>query len=192
MPALLAEDPALAQRFNDVRGFSALVRASEYHLTNACNIRCKGCWFFEFGHDKHAKENKEIDAWREFANAQRKRRVNTVLLIGGEPTLFPERVEAFVGTMRFVSISTNGLKPLPNIEPFRNVTIFISLFGGAARSTTSCARSSRAVRRSRGSSTLRWGTTIRTRARRSCTRPRRTASRISSPRSGAFATTGMW
>ncbi|QCP55110.1 radical SAM protein [Trinickia violacea] len=130
LPALLAEDLALAQRFHDVRGFSALVRACEYHLTNACNIRCKGCWFFEFGHDKSAKENKDIEAWREFASAQRKRRVNTALLIGGEPTMFPERIEAFVDAMRFVSISTNGLKPFPNVEPFRNVTVFISLFGG--------------------------------------------------------------
>ncbi|SDD33840.1 radical SAM protein [Paraburkholderia lycopersici] len=56
--------------------------------------------------------------------------MNTALLIGGEPTLFPERIEAFVTAMRFVSISTNGLKPFPNAEPFRNVTVFISLFGG--------------------------------------------------------------
>ena len=130
LPALLAEDPALAQRFHDVRGFSALVRACEYHLTNACNIRCKGCWFFEFGHDKSAKEAKDIDQWRAFALAQRKRRINAALLIGGEPTMFPERIEAFVDAMRFVSISTNGLKPLPNVEPFKDVTVFISLFGG--------------------------------------------------------------
>ena len=130
LPVLLAQDPALAQRFNEVRGFSALVRACEYHLTNACNIRCKGCWFFEFGHDKSAKEAKDIEQWRAFAQAQRKRRVNAALLIGGEPTMFPDRIEAFVEAMRFVSISTNGLKPLPNIEPFKDVTVFISLFGG--------------------------------------------------------------
>lgn len=130
LPALLAQDPALAERFNDVRSFSALVRACEYHLTNACNIRCKGCWFFEFGHDKSAKEAKDIEQWRAFAQAQRKRRVNAALLIGGEPTMFPERIAAFVDAMRFVSISTNGLKPLPNIEPFKDVTVFISLFGG--------------------------------------------------------------
>ena len=71
LPALLAADSALAQRFHAVRHFSALVRACEYHVTNACNIRCKGCWFFEFGHDAHAAENKDIDAWRAFAGAQR-------------------------------------------------------------------------------------------------------------------------
>lgn len=130
LPALLAADAELARRFSDVRGFSARVRACEYHLTNACNIRCQGCWFFEFGHDKAAKENKDIEAWRAFAKNERARRVNCALLIGGEPTLFPQRVEAFIDAMRFVSISTNGLEPFPNIDPFRNVTVFISLFGG--------------------------------------------------------------
>ncbi|MBP0607652.1 MULTISPECIES: radical SAM protein [Burkholderia] len=130
LPALLGSDADLSRRFADVRGFSALVRACEYHLTNACNIRCEGCWFFEFGHDKVSKESKDIESWRAFAKNQRKRRINCALLIGGEPTLFPERVEAFVDAMRFVSISTNGLEPFPNTDPFRNVTVFISLFGG--------------------------------------------------------------
>jgi hypothetical protein len=130
LPTLLANDPELVHRFAAVRSFSSRVRASEYHLTNACNIRCKGCWFFEFGHHKQAEEAKRINQWREFIAAQRKQRVNCALLIGGEPTLFPERVAAFVEGMRFVSISTNGLKPFPNVDPFRNVTVFISLFGG--------------------------------------------------------------
>jgi hypothetical protein len=127
---LLASDPELGHRFAAVRSFSSRVRASEYHLTNVCNIRCKGCWFFEFGHHKRIVEAKPINQWREFIAAQRKEKVNCALLIGGEPTLFPERVAAFVEGMRFVSISTNGLKPFPNVEPFQNVTVFISIFGG--------------------------------------------------------------
>lgn len=130
LPLLLAQDPALERRFTEVRRFSSLVRASEYHLTNACNIRCKGCWFFEFGHDQNATEVKGIEEWREFIHNERRRRVNCALLIGGEPTLFLNRIEAFVEGMRYVSISTNGLKPLPNVAPFEDVTVFISLFGG--------------------------------------------------------------
>ncbi|NRR30620.1 radical SAM protein [Oxalobacteraceae bacterium] len=130
LPALLAADPELESRFQAVRGFSARVRASEYHLTNACNIRCKGCWFFEFGHDKVAKEAKSIDDWRAFVGEQKRQRINAPLLIGGEPTLFADRIAAFVDAMRFVSISTNGLEPFPNTAPFQNVCVFISLFGG--------------------------------------------------------------
>lgn len=130
LPALLAQDAALAHRLHAVRGFAARVRASEYHLTNACNIRCKGCWFFEFGHDQKATEAKSIDDWRAFVREQKRQRINAPLLIGGEPTLFADRIEAFVEGMRFVSISTNGLKPFPNVAPFQNVCVFISLFGG--------------------------------------------------------------
>ncbi|MDF3836316.1 radical SAM protein [Cupriavidus basilensis] len=130
LPQLLDGDPELAARFQAVRGFSARVRAAEYHLTNACNIRCKGCWFFEFGHDKSAPEAKALDDWTAFIEAQRKKKVNAALLIGGEPTLFIDRIAAFVERMRYVSISTNGLKAFPNVAPFENVTVFITLFGG--------------------------------------------------------------
>lgn len=130
LPALLSADPDLERRFHAVRGFSAKVRASEYHLTNACNIRCKGCWFFEFGHDQKGAEARHIDEWRAFVREQRKKRVNCALLIGGEPALFPERVATFAEGMRYVSISTNGLKALPKSAPFDKVTVFISLFGG--------------------------------------------------------------
>ncbi|MES2743636.1 MAG: radical SAM protein [Pseudomonadota bacterium] len=130
LPALLASDADLARRFQAVRGFSARVRASEYHLTNACNIRCKGCWFFEFGHDTKSGEVKRLEDWQAFIREQKRQRINAPLLIGGEPTLFIDRIAAFADNMRFVSISTNGLKPFPNAAPFQNVTVFISLFGG--------------------------------------------------------------
>lgn len=127
---LLEGDPALAERFHAVRSFSARVRAAEYHLTNACNIRCKGCWFFEFGHDRRSAEVKDLDQWRAFIDGQRRKKVNAALLIGGEPTLFVDRIAAFVERMRYVSISTNGLKRLPHVPPFEQVTVFITLFGG--------------------------------------------------------------
>lgn len=130
LPLLLQGDAELTARFNAVRAFSARVRASEYHLTNACNIRCKGCWFFEFGHDKSASEVKDLDRWVAFIEGERKKKINAPLLIGGEPTLFIERIAAFVAGMRYVSISTNGLKPFPNVHPFENVTVFVTLFGG--------------------------------------------------------------
>lgn len=129
---LLAGDCELERRFSAVRSFSSQVRASEYHLTNACNIRCKGCWFFEFGHDQTAAEAKPLSEWRAFVASQRKQRINCALLIGGEPTLFSDRIAAFAEGMRFVSISTNGLKPFPHVDQFRNTTVFISLFGGGS------------------------------------------------------------
>ena len=122
--------PELEARFKAVRSFGSEVRISEYHLTNACNIRCKGCWFFEFGHDKSAKEAKTLEEWQAFIAAQRRQRINSALLIGGEPTMFQERIAAFVDGMKNVTISTNGLLALPQEEKFARVSVMISLFGG--------------------------------------------------------------
>ncbi|WP_235513776.1 radical SAM protein [Aquabacterium parvum] len=127
---LLRNEPGWYERFEAVKRFSSTVRASEYHLTNACNIRCKGCWFFEFGHDKTAKEEKSLSEWEAFILRERARGVNSALLIGGEPTMFPERIAAFARVMDTVSVSTNGLLALPMNELFSKVTVFISLFGG--------------------------------------------------------------
>lgn len=126
---LAGNDVALLARFRAVRDFARRIRTTEYHLTNACNIRCKGCWFFEYGFDKNSKEVRELPLLAEFIARERERRINTALLIGGEPTLFLERIKLFVDHMKYVTISTNGLKPLPMAD-FENVAIFVTLFGG--------------------------------------------------------------
>jgi len=64
-----------------------------------------------------------------FIERERARHINAALLIGGEPTLVPERVMAFVEGMDYVTISTNGLRPLPRAG-FEQVSIGITLFGG--------------------------------------------------------------
>jgi hypothetical protein len=49
MPSkLIGRRAGLAGRFARVRAYSKGTRASEYPLTSACNIRCTGCWFFEY------------------------------------------------------------------------------------------------------------------------------------------------
>ena len=64
-----------------------------------------------------------------FAKEQATDGVTAALLIGGEPTLHPERIEAFQDAMEFVTISTNGLRPLPR-DGFENVAIALTLFSG--------------------------------------------------------------
>jgi Radical SAM superfamily len=121
---------SLRERFDRIVRFSRQVRVSEYHVTNACNIRCKGCWFFEYGHDDATRENKDLATLAEFLQHERTvRKVNTALVIGGEPTLFPERIEVFVEKMAHVTISTNGLKRFP-YEGFEQVAVGLTLFGG--------------------------------------------------------------
>lgn len=123
----------IAARLEAVRRYSKSVRASEYHVTNACNIRCKGCWFFVHEFDKpgikSAKESNALDELETFVRSELERGVNTALLIGGEPTLFPERVAVYVQHMEHVTISSNGLRPLPR-EGFEAVNVALTLFGG--------------------------------------------------------------
>jgi MoaA/NifB/PqqE/SkfB family radical SAM enzyme len=126
---LAGDDQALLERFRAVRSFSRSIRASEYHITNACNLRCRGCWFFAFEFDKGTKDQTRLDELRAFIQRERARHINAALLIGGEPTLVPERVAAFVNGMEYVTISTNGLQPLPR-SGFERVSIGITLFGG--------------------------------------------------------------
>jgi len=127
---LLRDDPPLAKRLQDVTRFARRIRVSEYHLTNACNIRCKGCWFFEYGHDKETREAKDLADWERFVIRERdERRVNAALVIGGEPAMFLDRLQVFARHMKYVTVSSNGLERIP-MEGFENLTVGLTLFGG--------------------------------------------------------------
>src|SRR5205814_4567552 len=82
---LAGTDEELLRRFRAVRAFSRSVRASEYHVTNACNLRCQGCWFFTFDFDKRSKDETDLAKLRDFVERERARHINAALLIGGEP-----------------------------------------------------------------------------------------------------------
>ncbi len=127
---VLAEGGELAARLRRLRELGSQVRASEYHITNACNIRCEGCWFFAYGYEERTRDEGSAQAWRAFARNQAvERGITSALLIGGEPSLFPDRVRAFVDHMKFVTISTNGLVQFP-MGGFERVAVAVTLFGG--------------------------------------------------------------
>ncbi|HEU4733821.1 MAG TPA: radical SAM protein [Kofleriaceae bacterium] len=126
---LLDDDVGYLERFRRVTALARKVRASEYLLTNACNIRCQGCWFFGHEFDKSTSELTSLEGVRAFARRERERGITYSIIIGGEPTLIPDRVAVFVDEMDYVTISTNGLRPLPRAG-FEKVAVQISLFGG--------------------------------------------------------------
>ena len=84
-------------RYQRIKEISTKVRVSEYLITNACNIRCKGCWFFEYGFEKQTKDVNDLEKLRTFLRSERDRGINTSLIIGGEPTLHPKRLGVFGG-----------------------------------------------------------------------------------------------
>jgi MoaA/NifB/PqqE/SkfB family radical SAM enzyme len=103
------------------------IRSSIYDVTNRCNLRCKGCFFFSSGEHKVADEENDITKWHQFIDKEMARGVNLAILIGGEPTLCLDRVEAFYQKLP-TFCATNGLIKVPR-DRFPDLMVGISLWG---------------------------------------------------------------
>ena len=103
------------------------IRSSIYDVTNRCNLRCKGCFFFSSDEHKAAPEETDVKKWEAFIDQEKERGVNLAILIGGEPTLCLDRVEAFY-TRLPTFCATNGLIKVPR-DRFPDMMIGISLWG---------------------------------------------------------------
>ena len=103
------------------------IRSSIYDVTNQCNLRCKGCFFFSSGEHKVAEEEMDIKKWEEFVDREKERGVNLAILIGGEPTIFLDRVDAFYKRLP-TYCATNGLIKVPR-DRFPDMMVGISLWG---------------------------------------------------------------
>ncbi len=105
------------------------IRSSIYDVTNRCNLRCKGCFFFSSGEHEAAVEEMDIKKWEAFIDREKERGVNLAILIGGEPTLCMDRVGAFYKRLP-TYCATNGLIKVPR-EKFPDMMVGISLWGSA-------------------------------------------------------------
>ncbi len=103
------------------------IRSSIYDVTNRCNLRCKGCFFFSSGEHEAAREENDINRWEAFIASEMNRGVNLAILIGGEPTLCLDRVEAFYQKLP-TFCATNGIIKIPR-DRFPDMMIGISLWG---------------------------------------------------------------
>lgn len=106
------------------------IRSSIYDVTNKCNLRCKGCFFFSSDEHKVASEENDIHKWEHFVDKEKQRGVNLAILIGGEPTLYLDRVEAFYRQLP-TFCATNGLIKVPR-DRFPDMMVGISLWGDEA------------------------------------------------------------
>ncbi|HOH57376.1 MAG TPA: hypothetical protein PK936_08405 [Smithellaceae bacterium] len=102
------------------------IRSSIYDLTCRCNLRCKGCFFFSSGENR-VQEEMELCRWEAFIDREKARGVNLAILIGGEPTLCMDRLEAFYRRVP-TYCATNGLIKVPR-DRFPDMMIGISLWG---------------------------------------------------------------
>ena len=102
------------------------IRSSIYDVTNRCNLRCKGCFFFS-SNEHMVVDETDLEKWKTFVVKEKERGVNLAILIGGEPTLELDRVEAFYRTMP-TYCATNGQIKVPR-DRFPDMMVGISLWG---------------------------------------------------------------
>lgn len=117
-------DPVIRERWEKVRRYFFL-RESTYDMSNRCNIRCEGCYYFT-GEKQFADENKNPADWRQLLEAEKKRGITFVVLAGAEPSLVPELCEVCHQVIPLGAIATNGLKSLPREIDYR---IHVSVWG---------------------------------------------------------------
>lgn len=125
----LAENPDISSRIRAIQDIASKVRTSQYFLTRGCNIRCKGCWFFGYGLDKAGEDQRDLTEIDRFLEAEKARGMTAALILGGEPTLVPKKIERFVQALPYLTVVTNGWRPLP-VQGFENVAVAVSVFAG--------------------------------------------------------------
>ena len=116
--------PGIKARWEKVRKYFFL-RESTYDMSNRCNIRCDGCYYYE-GDKQFAAENLNVEDWRRLMRAEKSRGITYVVLAGAEPSLVPELLEACYAEMPLGSIATNGFKKIPESVGYK---IHISVWG---------------------------------------------------------------
>ncbi len=120
----LIAPPAVRERWEKVRKYFFL-RESTYDMSNRCNIRCNGCYFYE-GEKQFAKEHRDPEAWRTLMRAEKARGITYVVLAGAEPSLVPDLCQVCFDEMPLGAIATNGLKGIPGAIDYK---IHISVWG---------------------------------------------------------------
>ncbi|MGL1936098.1 MAG: radical SAM protein [Fibrobacterales bacterium] len=127
--ALLSEylaDPFLKAIYKDIKNVGSM-KPMMVEITQNCNLRCEGCFFFTDKMDRF-KAPKDEKVFDEFLQREKERGTNDVLVVGGEPALMLPRVKKIVDTFRTVTVVTNGVKKIP-MEGFENIALAISVWG---------------------------------------------------------------
>ena len=118
-------DPFLGRLYRDVRAAGPL-RSISVDLTNVCNLRCQGCYFFAESMD-HAAEPQDATELDAFVAREKSRGTNFVTVVGGEPSLRLDHLKQIYDNF-CMNVATNGWIRIPR-EGFENMPIGISVWG---------------------------------------------------------------
>ena len=117
------KDPFLDMLFSDIR-VAGQIRASSIDITDKCNLRCKGCYFFEGKMDQSRIPKGNFD---QFVKRELKRGTNYFTVLGGEPSLALDRLKKIYKNFKMVVV-TNGLTKIP-YAGFEDMPIAVSVWG---------------------------------------------------------------
>jgi hypothetical protein len=107
-------DKAWHERYRKISSLN--IRSSIYDVTNQCNLRCSGCFFFSSNEHQAASEEMDLEKWTRFVQKEKERGINLAIL-----------VEAFYSKLP-TYCATNGQIKIPR-DRFPDMMVGISLWG---------------------------------------------------------------
>ena len=120
--------PDLAARYDEARRVvRAFRKPAFYEITQRCNLKCEGCYYFEGGLANPVEEEASVSAWEEFFAAEAQRHVTMAYFVGAEPALEQERLLAAAPWFPYGNIGTNGTIRIDRAVPYR---IGVSVWAG--------------------------------------------------------------
>lgn len=110
-----------------IRAHAPQIRISGYDITNRCNLRCEGCFFFEGELSAKYSSDKSEAEYREFFRSEVSRGITYPHFAGAEPALVQNRLRIAAEFWRHGLVYTNGTVRISDEIPFM---LHISVWGG--------------------------------------------------------------
>lgn len=98
-----------------------------YEITQRCNLKCEGCYYFDGGLGELVPEQSDPQVWEEFFASEARRGVSIAYFVGAEPALEQERLVAASRYFPHGNIGTNGTVRIDPAVPYR---VAISMWAG--------------------------------------------------------------
>jgi hypothetical protein len=126
--ALLKAHPDFAPRYESAKHVvRAFRKPTFYEITQRCNLKCEGCYYFEGGLTTSVPDEGSLADWEEFFAAEARRHVTMAYFVGAEPALEQERLMAAAPWFPYGNIGTNGTIRIDPAIPYR---IGVSVWAG--------------------------------------------------------------
>lgn len=125
--AAYLENDHLRGVWEKIRTRAPQIRISGYDITNRCNLRCEGCFFFEGELSAQYASDKSEQEYRDFFRSEAERGITYPHFAGAEPALVQNRLRVAAEFWKHGLVYTNGTLRISDEIPFM---LHISVWGG--------------------------------------------------------------